>query len=32
MTIEYKKDNGFIVDEIADTSDNTMRRLSPSPK
>ena len=32
MNIEYIIDNGFKVDAIADTSDNTMSGLAPSPK
>ena len=32
MIIEYKIDNGFKVDAIADTSDDTMSTLSSSPK
>ena len=32
MIIEYKIDNGFKADAIADTSDNTMSALAPSPK
>ena len=31
MNIEYKIDNGFKADVIADTSDNTMSALSPLP-
>ena len=32
MNIEYKIDNGFKADVIADTSDDTMIALAPSPK
>ena len=32
MIIEYKIDNGFKADAIADTSDDTLDALSPSPK
>ena len=32
MIIGYKIDNGFKADAIADTSDNTMSALAPSPK
>ena len=31
MIIEYKIDNGFKADAIADTSDDTLDVLSPSP-
>ena len=32
MNIKYKIDNGFTADAIADTSDDTMSALAPSPK
>ena len=32
MIIEYKKDNGFKADIIADTSEDTMSLFAPSPK
>ena len=32
MNIKYKKDNGFNADAIADTSDDAMNALAPSPK
>ena len=32
MNIEYKIDNGFKVDVIADSSDDIMSTLAPSPK
>ena len=32
MNIEYKIYSGFKADAIADTSDDTMRALGPSPK
>ena len=31
MNIEYKIDNGFNADAIADTSDDTMSALAPPP-
>ena len=32
MIIEYKMDNGFKSDALADTSDDTMSTIDPSPK